>query len=249
MAENQIPATSLAGLEKFAGVVFQGAQGKYVLDEYAYFDDTSLFSTAQFAGAAPVAAGVEQPLFTTPVGQIGQGYAAALTAADTNLERGADGGKFAANNAYIALAGGFYVYMVNAAGNPLPVDNPGDIFQITSNIVWSWNVGGEAAPRLNYEPIRLWPSAAGVHSGGVAFDSGAPAGVITALAATYPGLANGGPSSQMRKFAFPLFFPPNVAVDCRLTVTRQINWIGGLAGANNARVAFYLRGYKLSKMV
>lgn len=246
MAENQIPATSLAGLEKFAGTVFDGSQGKYTLDEYAYFDDTSLFSTANFAAGAAIAAGVEQPLFTSPVGAIGQGYAAALTAADTNLERGADGGKFPANLAYVALAGGFYVYRVNAAGDRLPVDDPGDIFQITSNMVWSWNVGGESSPRLNYEPLRLWPSAVGVYSGGVAAQLPLVPG---ATPVTYPGLSNGGPVSTMRKFAFPLFFPPNVAVDCRVTNARQINFIGALAGAGAVRVCFQLRGYKLSRIV
>jgi hypothetical protein len=273
--ENKIPATSLAGLEKFAGVVFEGSQGKYMLDEFAYFDDTSLFSTGSFpcsvAGGALVAGvipqGSEVGLFTTPVGAIGQGFATPLTEAETNLERGAQGGKFPANIAYVALAGGFNIYMAQpagAAGLLLPVDNPNAMFQIASNFVWSWNVGGESSARLRYEPLKLWPCAAGVASGGVnstLIDTAAagPPIVITNVASRFLGLSNGGPASTMRKFAFPLFFPPNVAVDCRITAARMLDFAviagvfaagqGLLLSAGDVRIAMHLRGYKLSRPV
>jgi len=246
----KIRATQLTGLEKFAGVVFEGAQGKYTLDEYSYFDDTSLFSTAGFGATGAIAAGTEQPLFNAPVGAIGQGIAAAMTLADTNLERGWDGGKAPANQAYVATQGGFEVFCWNnlVPGTPVvfPFELASDLHQVLASATWSWNVGGEASPRLRYEPIIEWPIGAGITGTGV---------TVGVQAAAVPeqnnGLSNGGPVSKMRKFTFPLFFPPNVAVDCRVRFARLCT----LTGTNTAlattqiRVAMHLRGYKLSKLI
>lgn len=249
----QIPATSLAGLEKFAGACFEGAQGKYVLDEFAYFDDTSLFSTVALTDTAGVIpAGQEYSLFTAPVGTNGQGFPAGinLTLADTNLPKGWEGGKPPANQAYVALAGGFEVYYCSsktAAGQYYMINQAADLHQILSNVTWSWNVGGDASPRIRYEPIKLWPCGCGV--AGVSTTSALDTAVAIRNDAGAQGLSNGGVMASMRKFAFPLFFPPNVAVDCRLTVQKAINIGSTLVAAGQVRIAFNLRGYKLSRIV
>lgn len=41
-------ASRARGLEKFAAQVFAESQGRYALEEYVYFEDTSLFTTATF---------------------------------------------------------------------------------------------------------------------------------------------------------------------------------------------------------
>lgn len=266
----KIRATQLAGLEKFAGTVFEGAQGKFTLDEYAYFDDTSLFSTASFDIATlTVAANSEQQLFYTPVGGTGQGFSTAvaaassstvLTLADTNLERGWDGGKAPANMAYVAVAGGFEIYAVTSAGLTRPF-NAQNLFQIASNFYWTWNVGGDANPRLTYEPLISWPIGAGI-----SVTSGANGMIPASATQTMSEVAsNGGPNSVMRKFTFPLFFPPNIGVDCRVRSTRACTLSDTALGAANGqthqgnalaaytngdlRIAFHLRGYKLSRIV
>lgn len=267
----KIRATQLAGLEKFAGTVFEGAQGKYTLDEYAYFDDTSLFSTASFEIATlTVAANSEQQLFYTPVGGTGQGFSTAiaagsssttLTLADTNLERGWDGGKAPANMAYVAVAGGFEVYCVTGTDGFTRPFNAQNLFQIVSNFYWTWNVGGDANPRLTYEPIISWPIGAGIGVTSGAHSMRAASAVPTMSEVA----SNGGPNSIMRKFTFPLFFPPNVGVDCRIRSTRACilsdSTIGTAAGQTHqgnalatytdgeVRIAFHLRGYKLSRIV
>lgn len=271
----KIRATQLAGLEKFAGVVFEGAQGKYTLDEYAYFDDGSMFSTTNFLSTAGViAAGAEQSLFSTPVGANGQGFAAGtnLTLADTNMERGWDGGKAPANQAYVAVAGGFDVYRVNAdqdtdlAGSMVPILNAQDMFQIISGVTWSWNVGGDASPRLNYDPIKFWPLGAGMSAIGAGLTevlgvlepvvqpitdrtASTTVGAFGQLnqAINFAAITNGGPASVMRKFVFPLFFPPMVAVDCRVRFQNGVTLQN--TGADSIRIAFHLRGYKLNRIV
>ncbi len=254
----KIRATQLSGLEKFAGAVFEGAQGKYTLDEYAYFDDTSLFSTANFdLTTLDLAANDEFQLFYTPVGGTGQGFSNAiaaasssttLTLADTNLERGWDGGKAPQNMAYVAVAGGFEVYGVDSSGFTRPITNSADMFAITNSIFWTWNVGGDANPRLSYEPITAWPIGSGINaqSTSPAYGATAEAGAVMEFC------SNGGPVSTMRKFTFPLFFPPNVGVDCRVKCVRAITLRDGTVApltGGNIRVAFHLRGYKLSRIV
>lgn len=252
----KIRATQLAGLEKFAGVVFEGVQGKYCLDEYAYFDDTSLFSTASFLpAAAAIAANTEQPLFNTPVGATGQGFPGNLTRMDTNLERGWQGGKAPQNQAYVATAGGFEIYLWDntaalANNQMLPMELDTDIHQVAASVVWTWNVGGEASPRLNYEPIINWPVGSGISAIGATGAVRDGAGVANGPN-LYASMSNGGPDSVMRKFTFPLFFPPNIAVDCRVRFAVPVTLTGVIAVVATSRVqiAMHLRGYKLSKLV
>lgn len=244
-------ATKMAGLTQFAGEVFSNSQGKYTLDDYDYFDDTSLFSTAAFtviAGAAAVGntltANASQDLFVQPVrSQGGQGFPATYQYgyAETNLQRGQANAKFPQNQSYVGVAGGFEVYiipaddagvLVSAGGVPTP--NASDLFQILSSITWSWNVGGNQSPTIFYEPIKAWPNGFGVFGIGAAG---------TTQAAT-----NGGPMSCMRRFAFPLMFPPNTAAQLTLNVSRNPSNFISLNANSLVCVAMHLHGYMLSKV-
>lgn len=51
------------------------------------FGETSIWSTFNFPGATAIA-NTQTRLFTTPRGQTGQGFANALTIAETNLKEG-----------------------------------------------------------------------------------------------------------------------------------------------------------------
>ena len=250
-----IPATHLAGLEAFSGKVFSGAQGDFTLDNYSYFDDTSLFSTAFFPIASnAIAAGSTFNMFSVANGQRDTVLGRNLTTAETNLQGGMAGGKFPANQAYVALAGGFEVYLLSAgtAGAigqvASQVPDAGLLHQIVSNISWTWNVGGVANPTILYEPIKLWPLGTGI-SGVSALDTQGFTAVPTAQSQPQ-GLTNGS-KSMMRKFAFPLFFPPQVAVNNTLTVGRTIATGGAATACPSGTfvcVAFHLRGYMLSQI-
>ena len=254
-ASKKTPATALAGLEKFAGQVFENSQGKYTLDDYVYADDLSLFSTAFFQigaiAAAPLAivGGSQQDLFITPFGQAGQGFVAGTTTnatlslAETNLQSTQAGGKMGANQTYVGIAGGFRVYcfprnvgntaFVQQGGVPVPSAN--DLNQIVSSCVWQWNVGGLQSPTLVYEPIEMWPIGAGVTGIGAV-------GAVQAM-------SNGGPVSTMRKFAFPLMFPPNIGAQLKISFARGVTDIESLNNLSVIAVAMHLRGYTLSKSV
>ncbi len=245
MAEHAVAATRLQGLERFAGEVFANSQGVYALDDYDYLDDTSLFSTAAFTVAGlGVAAGQAVDLFDTPVGTNGgQGFAAPrqLTYAETNLQRGQAGGKFPQNQAYAAIAGGFNIYQLPVDGaaaevqtGGIPIANDADLAQIVNSICWSWNVGGNQSPTLYYEPLVAWPCGFGIWGSGAA--------------GTFQAGSNGGPSSLMRKFSFPLMFPPNTAAQLTLTVRRPITNLVSVANGSRICVAMHLRGYMISKV-
>lgn len=243
-----VPATRLAGLEKFAGEVFANSQGKYTLDDYDYFDDTSLFSTAAFQVTGNGLAVQQIGIFNAAVGtnSSAQGFPTTynqgiMTYAETNLQRGQAGGKFPQNQAYVAVAGGFDVYCIPAdTGTTLqslggiPVPDASDLFQIISSLTWQWNVGGNQSPTLFYEPVKAWPTGFGI------FGIGA--------AGTTQAAANGGPVSAMRKFAFPLMFPPNTAAELLLSVRRPVTNLQSLNNNSLVCVAMHLRGYMLSKV-
>lgn len=244
-----VPATRLAGLEKFAGEVFANSQGKYTLDDYDYFDDTSLFSTAAFTVSSNQLSVQQVGIFNAAVGtnSSAQGFPTTynqgiMTYAETNLQRGQAGGKFPQNQAYVAVAGGFEIYCVPAATSGgtlvstggIPVPDASDLFQIASSLTWQWNVGGNQSPTLFYEPVKAWPTGFGI------FGIGA--------AGTTQAASNGGPVSAMRKFAFPLMFPPNTAAELLLSVRRPVTDLVSLNNGSLVCVAMHLRGYMLSKV-
>ena len=246
-----VPATRLAGLEKFAGEVFANSQGKYTLDDYDYFDDTSLFSTGAFTVTGNGLAVQQIGIFNAAVGTnaTAQGFPATfntngiMTYAETNLQRGQAGGKFPQNQAYVAVAGGFDLYCVpttTSGGTTyqqqggIPVPNASDAFQIISSLTWQWNVGGNQSPTLFYEPIKAWPTGFGL------FGIGATG--------TTQAVQNGGPVSAMRKFAFPLMFPPNTAAELLLSIRRPVTDLISLNNGSLVLCAMHLRGYMLSKV-
>ena len=165
-----------------------------------------------------------------------------MTYAETNLQSGQANGKFPQNQAYVAVAGGFDIYYLPAglAANTLvsqggvPVPDASDAYQIVSSVTWSWNVGGNQSPTLFYEPVKAWPNGFGI------FGIGA--------AGTTQAVANGGPVSAMRKFAFPLMFPPNTAASLKLSVSRPVTDLISVADGSYVCIAMHLRGYMLSKV-
>lgn len=243
------PATQLSGLRDFAGEVFSNSQGKYTLDDYDYLDDTSLFSTACFTTANNGLATGQQILYTAPFGGTGgQGFPAGypMSLAETNLQTGQAGGKFPQNQAYAGIAGGFDIYCIPAGQAPgvfptgynstggINIPDASDLFQIASSVTWQWNVGGLQSPTLVYEPLKAWPCGFGT------FGIGA---VGTVQAAS-----NGGPVSTMRKFAFPLMFPPNTAAQLTVAVRRAVTNLVSLNNGSLVLVAMHMRGYMLSKV-
>lgn len=256
--EDRRPATKLQGLERFAGQVFSNSQGKYTLDDYDYYDDTSLISTCAFTvlngGLLPGRVNTFA-LFQTPEGLTGQGFPVGyqLTLAETNLQKGQAGGKFPANQAYVAVAGGFDVYCLpkTATSEPtdafcggIPLPTADDLSQVINSVTWNWNVGGRQSALLEYEPIKAWPTGFGVY--GISGSSGATQ-FATATQGAALGLANGGPVSSMRKFSFPLMFPPNQAADLTVSVQREICDLT-LHEGSLICIAMHLRGYMISKV-
>lgn len=154
-------ATKLAGLTQFAGEVFYGPRGTYTLDEYRYFDDTPFYSTVRvkptiIEGKKFLKKGTVFELFDRPSGDIinddDGNVIYGVSSAETNLQRGMAGGKFPANQAYVALAASCDVYSVKSGRRkPLSED---DKFNIGYVAIPTFNVGGNQSPLMIYQPIK-----------------------------------------------------------------------------------------------
>jgi len=242
--QKKMRGSELTGLERFADQVFSNSQGVYTLDDFEYLDDTPLFSAAAFTVTNGTIGG-DFTLFSTPEGTSGQGWPIAtfpqLTVAETNLQGGQQGGKFPANQSYVGIAGGFDVYCIPADRTGaltqlggIQIPDPSDLHQILSGITWSWNIGGRQSPTIEYEPIKAWPTGFGVWTSGAA--------------GTAQASANGGPLSQMRKFPFPLMFPPQIAASLKVRVNRAPSNFVALPNGSLVVVSCHLRGYMLTKV-
>lgn len=100
------------------------------------FGEQSIWSTINFAAAAALA-GTTNRLFTTPIGQTGQGFAGALTIAETNLK---EGGRVPSGVAYDVF--GIATEVSLGANGATPIDTAaevGDLLNIQHNGILSWD--------------------------------------------------------------------------------------------------------------
>lgn len=106
------------------------------------FGEQTLWSTLLMANAAVIANSTNR-IFTTPIGQVGQGFAGALSIAETNLK---EGGRVPAGVAYDVFGVASEIVSSNSTGDTgrlaLPTDTDaliGDALNIVHNGVLSWD--------------------------------------------------------------------------------------------------------------
>ena len=143
------------------------------------FGEQTLWSTLFIAEAAAVANGVNR-VFTTPLGQQGQGFGAALSIAETNLK---EGGRIPSGIAFDAFGISVSVAHSALAGDTgaiaTPIDSAvtiGDLNNVITNSVLTWDF---TQTQVDVCPTNL---------------AGAGGGVFGALAAT---TANAGAAQQL----------------------------------------------------
>ena len=125
------------------------------------YGEQSLWST-QFFGATLPTANTTNRLFTTPLGQQGQGWLAALTLAETSLK---EGGRIPAGVAFDVFGISCHVYHSLAAANTFnqPTDDAesiGNLVNFQNNGVLSWDF---TQTTVDISPIHM------VGAGGGAF--------------------------------------------------------------------------------
>ena len=99
------------------------------------FGEQTIWSTLQLAAVAPASS--TNRLFTTPIGQQGQGLTAAASIAETNLK---EGGRVPSGVAYDVFGVSCHIQS-GAAGN-VPLDTQaliGDLINVQNNGVLSWD--------------------------------------------------------------------------------------------------------------
>ena len=106
------------------------------------FGEQTLWSTLLMANASVIANGTNR-VFSTPVGQVGQGFAAALSIAETNLK---EGGRVPAGVAYDVFGVAAEITSSTGAGDAGQLTNPtdtdaliADALNIQHNGVLSWD--------------------------------------------------------------------------------------------------------------
>lgn len=153
----RIVAWDLPGLEKYKGVVLDGPQGKFMLDEYALYDRLPLYSSVDFAVdiEKQKLSACEKTLFYTHVDQFVNGNNDSdgrILISQTNLQSGQAHGRFPQNCGFIATDLHFRLFSFDEFGSMLKISKE-DKHQIKNLITWSFNIGGRNAPKLMYGPI------------------------------------------------------------------------------------------------
>jgi hypothetical protein len=125
------------------------------------YGEQAIWST-QFFGQNAAIANTTNRLFTTPLGQQGQGFAAALTLAETSLK---EGGRIPAGVAFDVFGLSCHIYQGATAGATLasPTDDAekiGNLVNIQNNGVLSWDF---TQTTVDISPIHM------IGAGGGAF--------------------------------------------------------------------------------
>ena len=168
------------------------------------YGEQSLWSTQLLAGGAAIANGNFR-LFTTPLGQVGQGFTNAMSIGETNIK---EGGRIPSGIAYDVF--GVAAHVILGTGNeaagavgPLgaPIDTNVEIpvlAEILLNGVLTWDF---TQTQVDIAPIQM------IGAGGGAFGSTAVGGVP--VAQTVSGAMNNGAGSVWLYRKHPVALPGN----------------------------------------
>lgn len=131
------------------------------------FGEITLYSTVQLVAGA--IANTNQRLFTTPLGQTGQGYAAALTVSETNLK---EGGRIPSGQAYDVFGVACQVMGMTADNGTMSVPfntdgvfaaapgNVSDLQNVVNNGVLVWDF---TQTQVFISPVMLAGAGGGVY--------------------------------------------------------------------------------------
>ena len=196
------------------------------------YGEQSIWSSQFHAGAAAIVNGTFR-LFTTPQGQQGQGYAAGLSIAETNLK---EGGRIPNGVAYdvfgIALQPAHFGQAGDTQTAGQPVDTTveiGDLTNILANGVATWDF---TQTTVDVAPLTL------IGAGGGVF--GAIAAATTAASTTIQiGNMNNGAGSVWLYRKYPIALPGNTTFAMLLRYGSRAPAIG----TNAIELRFVLLGY------
>ena len=197
------------------------------------YGEQSLWSTLRIAPNTAIA-NTTNRLFTTPLGQQGQGFAVGLTIGETNLK---EGGRIPAGVAYDVFGVSAHFQRGNNAGNglfDLPVDTNASISVLVNflnNGVLSWDF---TQTQVDIAPLHM------VGAGGGAFGS-----VSQNAAAANSGHMNSGPGSLWLYRKHPVALPGNSVFSIVLRFGGQAAAVPALIDglANQVGLKVSLLGY------
>lgn len=196
------------------------------------FGEQTIWSTQFHAATAPLASGTFR-LFTTPLGQVGQGFANALSIGETNLK---EGGRVPSGVAYDVFGVSAQVESstatTDAAGtlsNPIVAPAVvGDLVNVIQNGVLSWDF---TQTQVDICPVTL------AGAGGGAFGAVATADTGTPITTGHMNNGNGG-IWMYRKH--PVALPGNSTF---AIVLRYGSRAAAVSAANSLAIRVVLLGY------
>lgn len=160
------------------------------------YGEQSLWSTVRFAPSAALASTTSR-LFTTPIGQQGQGFGQALSIGETNLK---EGGRIPTGVAYDVFGVSAH-FMCGTSGNnefELPVDDDekiGVLVNFLNNGVLSWDF---TQTSVDIAPLHMIGAGGGAYGSVSTADTGTPATI---------GHMNNGPGSVWLYRKHPVALP------------------------------------------
>jgi hypothetical protein len=234
-------------LQPYANAVISTGGQTLANSNITYISGEDLYSTcALTVGAAGLISAQTVPIFSTALGNAGQGFTAALGRSETNMETNPFGG----NDYYIATAVGFQLFMATSVSNPqpllgypnvqasttaLPLTAP-DIQGLSEVLFWTYQLGGGPTRQRGF--LGQYPFGAGVYTAGIVSINSAN------LFESVPQL--GGPNVPVRAFdGDPLVFPPNIKVNINVANTTPFS-IFNTTTSQVVAVRMNFRGYRLT---
>lgn len=192
------------------------------------YGEQSIWSSQFHAGAAAIVNGTFR-LFTTPQGQQGQGYGAALSIAETNLK---EGGRVPNGVAYdvfgIALQNAAFGAAADGATAGQPIDTTveiGDLMNVLVNGVATWDF---TQTTVDIAPLMLIGAGGGIYGA-----------VSTGGAMTTSGTMNNGAGNIWLYRKYPIALPGNTTFALLLRYGSRAPAVG----ANAIELRFVLLGY------
>lgn len=183
------------------------------------YGEQSLWSSYRWAAGAALASTTNR-LFSTPLGQQGQGFGQALSIAETNLK---EGGRIPTGVAYDVFGVG--LHLMAEAGSVLaqPINNDGvisDLVNVQNNAVLTWDF---TQTQVDVAPVHMIGAGGGIY-GSVSIAPSNPG------ANAETGNMNNGAGSLWLYRKHPVALPGSSQFGMLLRFGSAANTVGGQAG-------------------
>jgi hypothetical protein len=186
--------------------------------------------SAQRYAAGDALASTENRIFTTPRGQVGQGWALAMTLAETSLK---EGGRIPGGFAFSVDAISLHPYYVGGAEGASYAVTASDLRNLQANLVLSWDF---LQTRIDIAPAVL------IGAGGGIFGATADTGAVDGNGGGSRVALNHGAANVWLYRRSPVMLPADATFACVLQWGVNASAVDGGAGSSALAIRCHLMG-------